>query len=59
MKLYERVPLAKDLNAVDDLRYTLTVQWNAKSARKERSAAMLYRQEKRGKIAIKWSFHDR
>jgi hypothetical protein len=35
----------------------MTVQWNAESVRKERSAAMLYRQEKQGKIAITQPMH--
>jgi hypothetical protein len=35
----------------------MTVQWNAESVRKERSAAMLYGQEKQGKIAITQPMH--
>ena len=46
-----------DLFAYAVLGYTMTVQWNAKSVRKERSAAMLYRQEKQGKIAITQPMH--
>jgi hypothetical protein len=34
------------------LEYTMTVQWNVESMHRERRAAMLYRQEKQGKIAI-------
>jgi hypothetical protein len=39
------------------LGYTMAVQWNAKSVRKERSAAMLYGQEKQGKIDITHPMH--
>jgi hypothetical protein len=52
MKQFERVPQAKDLNEVVGLRYTMTEQKNDDSECRERSAAMQYRQEKHGKIAI-------
>src|SRR6266566_7874905 len=48
---------AKDLFADASLGYTMAVHWTAESVCKERSAEMLYRQEKQGKIAITQPMH--